>query len=93
MLTASTTDLSAAIQQVAGARATLGAAQARLNLAAATNQTQSTNMQSAISQINDADVAAGSTAVAKYNILVQMDAAILAQANTNAGTVLTLLKN
>jgi flagellin len=90
---ASPTDLSAAIQQVAGARATIGAAQERLNLAAATNQTQNTNLQSAISQINDVDVAAGSTAAATYNILVQMDAAMLAQANTNAAAVLTLLKD
>lgn len=89
---ASIADLSAAIQQVAGSRATLGAVQERLNLAATTNQTQQTNLQSAISQINDVDVAAGLTAVARYNILVQVDAAMLAQANTNAEAVLKLLK-
>jgi len=91
--TASAADLSAALDQVAGCRASLGAAQERLNLASAANQTQSQNMQAAISRINDVDVAAGSTALAKYNILVQMDAAMLAQANTNSGAVLKLLKN
>jgi flagellin len=91
--TASAADLSDAIQQVAGGRASLGAAQERLNLAAATVQTQSMNLQSAMSQITDVDVAAQSTALAKYNVLVQVDAAILAQANTTSEAVLKLLKS
>jgi flagellin len=90
--TATTTDLSAAMQQVGDARTALGAAQERLDLASTAIQTQGVNMQSAISQINDVDVAAGSTALAKYNVLVQADAAILAQANTTSEAVLKLLK-
>ena len=79
---ASTADLTAATQQVAGAQATFAAAQVRLSLASATMQTQSQNNASAISQINDVDVAAASTQLATYNVLVQVDASMTAQANS-----------
>ena len=93
MSTASASDLSGALQQVAASRATLGAAQERLGLASSMVQTQSLNMQSAISQISDVDVAAESTQLAKYNVLVQAGAAMLAQANTTSAAVLKLLQN
>jgi flagellin len=89
---ASTADLTAATQQVAGVQATFGAVQMRLNVVAAGVQTQSQNNTSTISQINDVDVAAASTQLATYNVLVQADAAMIAQANTNAEAVLKLLK-
>jgi len=89
---ASAADLTDAIQQVASSRASIGAAQVRLNLASATVQTQSQNNASAISQINDVDVAAASTQLATYNVLVQADAAITAQANLTSEAVLKLLK-
>jgi flagellin len=89
---ASTADLAAATQQVAGVQATFGAVQMRLNVVAAGVQTQSQNNTSTISQINDVDVAAASTQLATYNVLVQADAAMIAQANTNAEAVLKLLK-
>jgi flagellin len=89
---ASTADMTSATQQVAAAQASFGAAQSRLDLAFATVQTQSQNNASAISQINDVDVAAASTQLATYNVLVQVDAAMTAQANTNAESVLKLLK-
>jgi flagellin len=89
---ASPADLTGAIQQVAIGRATLGGAQARLDLASSANQTQALNMGSALSLINDVDVAAASTQLATANVLVQADAAIAAQANTNAAAVLKLLK-
>jgi flagellin len=89
---ASAVDLTGAIQQVATSQASIGAAQVRLNLASATVQTESQNFGSAISQINDVDVAAESTALAKYNVLVQADAAMLAQAHTTSEAVLKLLK-
>jgi flagellin len=89
---ASTADLTAATQQVAGVQATFGAAQVRLSLASATMQTQSQNNASAISQINDVDVAAASTQLATYNVLVQVDASMTAQANVNSEAVLKLLK-
>ena len=89
---ASTATLTAALQQVAVGQASLGAAQARLNQASTSVLTQSSDMASAVSQITDVDVAATSTQLAKYNVLVQADAAIAAQANSNAQSVLKLLK-
>ena len=83
--------LSAAIQQVAGSRAALGASQTRLALAAAGLQVQGENLQSAISRINDVDVATESTQLAKYNILVQAGTAMLAQANLAPQAMLKLL--
>jgi flagellin len=54
---------------------------------------QSENLQSAISRINDVDVAQESTQLAKYNILVQSGTAMLAQANLMPQAVLKLLQN
>ncbi|MBL9186436.1 MAG: flagellin [Opitutaceae bacterium] len=82
-----------AIQHVATERATLGAAQSRLELAAQTLQVEFENLSSAISRIRDVDVAEESTQFAKYNILVQSGTAMLAQANQTPNTVLRLLQN
>jgi flagellin len=81
-----------AIQHVATERATLGAAQSRLELAATTLQVEYENLSSAISRIRDVDVAEESTQLAKYNILVQSGTAMLAQANQTPQTVLKLLQ-
>ncbi len=83
--------LTAALQQVAASRASLGASQTRLDLAAAGLQVQGENLQSAISRINDVDVATESTQLAKYNILVQAGTAMLAQANLAPQAMLKLL--
>ena len=80
------------IQQVATQRATLGAAQSRLELASTTLQVESENLTSAISRIRDVDVAQESTNFAKYNILVQSGTAMLAQANQSPNSVLKLLQ-
>lgn len=80
------------IQQVAAQRATLGAAQSRLELAATTLQVESENLSSAISRIRDVDVAEESTQFAKFNILVQSGTAMLAQANQTPQSVLKLLQ-
>jgi len=80
------------IQQVATQRATLGAAQSRLELASTTLQVESENLTSAISRIRDVDVAQESTNFAKYNILVQSGTAMLAQANQTPNSVLKLLQ-
>ena len=84
--------ISNAIQQVAAQRATLGASQSRLELAATTLQVESENLSSAISRIRDVDVAQESTQLAKYNILVQSGTAMLAQANQMPQSVLKLLQ-
>jgi flagellin len=85
-------DITAAIQDVATERATLGASQSRLELAATTLQVEYENLSSAISRIRDVDVAEESTQFAKYNILVQSGTAMLAQANQTPKTVLNLLQ-
>lgn len=84
--------ITAAIQDVATERATLGAAQSRLELAATTLQVEYENLSSAISRIRDVDVAEESTQYAKYNILVQSGTAMLAQANQTPKAVLSLLQ-
>lgn len=88
-LIASITDT---IQQVATERATLGASQSRLELAATTLSVEYENLSSAISRIRDVDVAQESTQYAKANILVQSGTAMLAQANQTPNSVLKLLQ-
>ncbi len=85
-------DITSAIQDVATERATLGASQSRLELAATTLQVEYENLSSAISRIRDVDVAGESTQFAKFNILVQSGTAMLAQANQTPSTVLKLLQ-
>ena len=80
------------IQHVAQQRASLGAAQSRLELASTTLQVEYENLSSAISRIRDVDVAEESTQYAKYNILVQSGTAMLAQANQTPQSVLKLLQ-
>ncbi|HEY5227639.1 MAG TPA: flagellin [Opitutaceae bacterium] len=82
-----------AIQQVGSGRATLGAAESRLNLTASTIATEQQNISSAISGISDVNVATESTQLAKYNILVQSSASMLAQANHDPESVLKLIQS
>ncbi len=82
-----------AIQHVATERASLGASQSRLELAATTLQVEFENLSSAISRIRDVDVAEESTQFAKYNILVQSGTAMLSQANQTPKSVLQLLQS
>ncbi len=81
-----------AIQHVAEERATLGAAQSRLELASTTLQVEYENLSSTISRIRDVDVAEETTQYARYNILVQSGTAMLAQANQTPQSVLKLLQ-
>ena len=81
-----------AIQHVAQQRASLGAAQSRLELASTTLNVEFENLSSAISRIRDVDVAEESTQFAKYNILVQSGTAMLSQANQTPNSVLKLLQ-
>jgi flagellin len=84
--------ITSAIQDVATERASLGASQSRLELAAKTLQVEFENLGAAISRIRDVDVAEESTQYAKYNILVQSGTAMLAQANQTPRSVLSLLQ-
>ncbi len=85
-------NITAAIQDIATERASLGASQSRLELAAKTLQVEYENLGAAISRIRDVDVAEESTQYAKYNILVQSGTAMLAQANQTPQSVLRLLQ-
>jgi flagellin len=88
---AATAAINSAIAQVASDRGTLGAAQASLSLSSSTLQVQQQNISSAVAGISDVDVASESTQLAKYNILIQSGAAMLAQANQAPQSVLKLL--
>ncbi len=88
----STDTVTGAIQQIATERATLGAAQSRLEVASAQLQVQYENLEAAISRIRDVDVAEEATALAKAQILVQSGTAMLQQANSTPQTVLRLLQ-
>lgn len=83
--------ITAAIQEIATFRAQNGAYSSRLEFATSILTVNKQNLESANSQIKDVDVASESTDYAKYNILVQSGAAMLAQANASAQIALRLI--
>jgi flagellin len=89
---ATTSLVSAAINQLASDRASVGASEERLNFVGNNLGVLSNNLSAANSQITDVDVATESTEYAKYQILVQSGTAMLAQANANPQSVLKLLQ-
>ncbi len=90
---AAVSDLTNGTQAVAAQRATLGASESRLNLIASNLTVQQQNLTAAVSSIQDVDVASESTQYAKYNVLVQANTAMLAQANLSPQSLLKLLEN
>jgi len=85
-------DVTDAIQNVATFRAVNGAEQSRLGFALEVLTTNKANLEAANSRIIDVDVAAESTQLARWNILVQSGTAMLSQANQSAQTALKLLQ-
>jgi flagellin len=81
-----------ALQQVATTSAQLGAYQNRFAAAITGLNTDSTNLSSARSGIQDTDYAAATTALSQAQILQQAGTAMVAQANTIPQNVLTLLQ-
>ncbi len=81
-----------AIQNVATLRADNGASMSRLRFAGEEMGMQETNLIAAKGRITDVDIAAESTRLAKYNILVQASASMLAQANSSSDIALMLLR-
>ena len=80
-----------ALENIATLRAENGGSTSRLNFSLEhANRTQ-TNLEAANGRIIDTDIAAESTRLAKYNILVQASASMLAQANVTPQTALMLL--
>ena len=81
-----------ALENVATLRADNGASMSRLRFAGQEMAAQETNMIAAKGRVTDVDIAAESTQLAKYNVLVQASASMLAQANTSADIALMLLR-
>ncbi len=84
--------IDAAFTTVNTRRAEFGSAQSRLEVSAANSQTIRTNLSAANSRIRDVDVAEESAALARTQVLVQAGTSILAQANTQPQTALSLLQ-
>jgi flagellin len=81
-----------ALQNVATLRADNGASMSRLAFASDNIATTKTNMEAANGRIVDVDIAAETTRMAKYNVLVQASASMLAQANSSTDIALMLIR-
>ena len=81
-----------ALQQLATSSADLGAYQNRFQSAITGLTTDSTNLSSAESSIQDTDYAAATANLSKAQILQQAGTAMVAQANTIPQNILTLLQ-
>ncbi len=84
--------IDAALSQVSGARATLGATQNRFSSVVSSLQTTAENLTASRSRIQDADFAAETAAMTKAQILQQAGTAMVAQANSAPQNVLSLLR-
>ncbi|HWU98473.1 MAG TPA: flagellin [Oxalicibacterium sp.] len=82
----------AALTQVSGTRATLGAIQNRFTAVVANLSTTSENLTASRSRIQDADFAAETANMTRGQILQQAGTAMLAQANSLPNGVLALLR-
>ena len=81
-----------ALDQINGARGTLGALQSRFENAVSNIQIQSENLAAARGRIMDADFAAETANLSRAQILQQAGTAMVAQANQLPQQVLSLLK-
>lgn len=84
--------ITTAITNVATMRAANGSEQSRFGFASELVTVNKANLESAASRITDVDVAAESTQLARWNILVQAGTSMLAQANQSSQTALKLLQ-
>ena len=82
----------AVIENVVFLRAQNGGQLSRLNFAAESLSIQETNMRSALGRIEDVDMAEEASNLAKYSILLQASAAMVAQANSTNDVALMLLR-
>jgi flagellin len=81
-----------AITKVNAARAQYGATQNRLEATVRNLKTTAENLQAAESRIRDTDMAEEMSNFTKYSILIQAGTAMLAQANMQPQSVLSLLR-
>ncbi|EGO62283.1 flagellin [Acetonema longum] len=89
---ASLTLVDQAAEKISGIRASLGAAQNRLEHTVNNLSTTSENLGASESRVRDVDMAKQMTQFTKDNILVQSATAMLAQANQTPQSVLQLLQ-
>jgi flagellin len=81
-----------ALQTILGQRSQLGATIVRLQEDSNNNNVASVNLQASESAIRDLNVGAETTQYTKLQILVQVGTSILAQANQNAQSVVSLFR-
>jgi flagellin len=81
-----------ALSNIAFLRAQGGGAMSRLSFSADSLSIQETNIRAALGRIEDVDIAEESANLAKYSILTQAAAAMVAQANTTNDVALLLLR-
>ena len=81
-----------ALENVSFLRAQNGGSHSRLAFNAEALDQQKTNMQAALGRVVDVDIALESTNLAKYSILNQAAASMLAQANASTDIALMLLR-
>ena len=79
------------IERLADIRAENGAEQNRLTMASDLLALNQTNLEAAHGRIMDADIALESTRLARHQVLAQASVSMVAQANTLASLVLSLL--
>lgn len=88
---ASLSVVDAALQDISGSRAELGAVQNRLTSTVQNLQVTSENLNAANSRIRDTDYASETAKNTKLNILTQAGTSVLSQANQSATAALKLL--
>ena len=86
------TEITTALEKIAGWRATNGGEAKRLQYAQADIESQVTNLTAANGRIMDVDIATESASLAKHQILVQASASMVAQANSANNVALQLLQ-
>jgi flagellin len=84
--------ISQALENVAFLRAQNGGVHSRLAFNAESLTQQKTNMRAALGRMVDVDIAEETTNLAKYSVLSQASASMLAQANANTEIALMLLR-
>ena len=84
--------LATALENVAFLRAQNGGVGSRLHFSYEIIAQQRTNMKAALGRMIDVDIAEESTNLAKYNVLSQGAAAMIAQANQTSELALILLR-
>jgi flagellin len=81
-----------ALENIAALRAQNGSTMSRLEFQEVNLSRQRSNMEAAVGRITDVDMGAETTRMAKYNVLRQASAAMLAQANQAPEVVMMLIR-